>query len=1020
MTTGWGDLPPVTASDPTDIRFLLDQAQAVLDLAPSTDSVLSFFGFNLSCCGSKSKSPLPDSKEFWDTASLRWWDFQSRRMQAIFLAKKIRDRVRQAEKDYEQMESEGCKYAADMMFAEIHRRNAIEMREYAESAKGLFVKATQQMSTMAGVLPDVYCTEFTKTTEHLPVSSPDEVYRVIERDLARDPKTIFQAFDREPVASASIGQVHKARLAGSGELVAVKVQHDGVERVFTEDLYTLAILADKVSYWIPGLDLRPAVEEWQEVIPRELDFRLETDALSRAHEGLRNVGSMVRVPTPREEVSSQQVCVMDFIDALPITKLASKEFCVKNRLEKLPIMTQLLEAFAMLTFREGLIHGDPHAGNIHLLFASQAPGGGVPVILDWGMTKMLENDERLSLAKFFHALANMDMNGIFDALHFLGFKFSSEKLTGAMQEQLVDKLRAGMKDTLSKDQTRARTSAGKTLGQREEEASNLSSLVTQWPKSIVFFIRMIECMRGLCVTCNATGLPVLQIFSARAREAVTSESLRHSFVNSARIFKDRPKPRLSEVTRRTSAAGAPPAMMLDAKINAALERRVSARCATMIRNKTLVGAQVAVVQAGHVVCDVAQGSLSTIDMRPIEQTTRFPLMDAVAGLATLALLHEIRDWFDPQCGQKHNRILDIPVKVIWPEFGQGNSSMTIKQILGHRAGVQDAFPPDFGPQYLNNFALIREYFEQTSLSAASEPRYAYLLHVFLVMALAEHKNPQLDLLSWLEDRLGLLGLDIALPSGDSLSATICRDLPNLARVSLKEIEDAKAKHQESAPVVDNKCTLFNAISKHPLAFDPLMANVSHATGSRTQLRAGFPLAASARGLATMLSSIDLQQNLRALNALEVQGKDSTALGWFLTGGACRFGQGGLQLLELAPRGLGSLCGKPQQGYGVVSGLGPCVMHFPDLGQGGVTVAVTVNNVLHGRMDAARLVREVFAHYGYKPTWTHIPIHVAMETGRLLAEHKMAASVLQQLMTERGANSRFGCCPGKLPSCVCCR
>merc|ERR1719199_406065 len=139
------------------------------------------------------------------------------------------------------------------------------------------------MSTMAGVLPDCYCQEFTKTTEQLPVSSPDEVYTTIQRDLGQEPTAIFRAFDRKPVASASIGQVHKARMRSTGELVAVKVQHEGVKRVFEEDLNTLAALAEQVAYWYPSLDLRPAVQEWRDVLPIELDFRLECEALMRAH-----------------------------------------------------------------------------------------------------------------------------------------------------------------------------------------------------------------------------------------------------------------------------------------------------------------------------------------------------------------------------------------------------------------------------------------------------------------------------------------------------------------------------------------------------------------------------------------------------------------------------------------------------------------------------------------------------------------------------------------------------------------
>merc|ERR1712232_1145641 len=95
------------------------------------------------------------------------------------------------------------------------------------------------------------------------------------------------------------------------------------------------------------------------------------------------------------------------------------------------------------------------------------------------------------------------------------------------------------------------------------------------------------------------------------------------------------------------------------------------------------------------------------------------------------------------------------------------------------------------------------------------------------------------------------------------------------------------------------------------------------------------------------------------------------------------------------------------------------MHFPDLADGGVSVAVTVNNVLQGRKAAAQLVTDVFAHYGYAPTWTRIPLRVTIEAGRLLAESKMAASLLQQLLKDGSSERQQGRCgAGCAPALSC--
>jgi aarF domain-containing kinase len=97
----------------------------------------------------------------------------------------------------------------DRMWDDCHKINAREIREHAENEKGLLIKACQFMSALAGVLPDPYVQEFQVLTEDLPVSSIEEVFRVIQRDLSVKPREIFTVFSPEPIASASIAQVHR-------------------------------------------------------------------------------------------------------------------------------------------------------------------------------------------------------------------------------------------------------------------------------------------------------------------------------------------------------------------------------------------------------------------------------------------------------------------------------------------------------------------------------------------------------------------------------------------------------------------------------------------------------------------------------------------------------------------------------------------------------------------------------------------------------------------------------------------
>eukprot|EP00418_Pyrodinium_bahamense_P054576 CAMPEP_0179178038 /NCGR_PEP_ID=MMETSP0796-20121207/88061_1 /TAXON_ID=73915 /ORGANISM="Pyrodinium bahamense, Strain pbaha01" /LENGTH=287 /DNA_ID=CAMNT_0020881611 /DNA_START=102 /DNA_END=962 /DNA_ORIENTATION=+ len=240
----------------------------ILDINWNYDKPAAKSLFNIQCCAARTKpdttQPARTSGPVWETADLTWWDFQRRRWHTLWLMKTIYYRLKKVEADSEAMPPGP---EQDEMWNEVHEMNAREMREHAEQAKGLFIKAGQVMSAMVGVLPDPYPREFLSLTEHLPVSTIDEVFRTIRKDLKRPPRDLFSSFDPEPIASASIAQVHKARLRSTGEVVAVKVQHDGVDRVFLEDVSTLSIVAGQVAFWAPDLDFRKFAEEWSESLP---------------------------------------------------------------------------------------------------------------------------------------------------------------------------------------------------------------------------------------------------------------------------------------------------------------------------------------------------------------------------------------------------------------------------------------------------------------------------------------------------------------------------------------------------------------------------------------------------------------------------------------------------------------------------------------------------------------------------------------------------------------------------------
>jgi len=205
----------------------------------------------------------------------------------------------------------------------------------------------------------------------------------------------------------------------------------------------------------------------------------------------------------------------------------------------------------------------------------------------------------------------------------------------------------------------------------------------------------------------------------------------------------------------------------------------------------------------------------------------------------------------------------------------------------------------------------------------------------------------------------------------------------------------EAASAAGSPQADSSTiSLMQAVTSNPVNFDPLFANCQGGS-----FRAGLSLGASAHGLARMLSSQALSDDLKALGALRPSSTDPTGLGWRLAGGACKWSVGGLQVVDVKARSLRSRFAPPQEGYGVVCGFGPCVVHFPGLAPGGVTIAVTVNDVTWGQEATSEVLTKVLAHYGYAPAWTSIPMRIMMEVASWAA-HTGRAHLPNMVQTAR--------------------
>ncbi len=300
-------------------------------------------------------------------------------------------------------------------WARFNRSSARSIYDAAIDLRGLILKGCQFLGSRADVLPREYVDVLAKLQDRVPPKPFPVVRRTVEAELERPLHAIFESFSPNPIASASLAQVHEARLRG-GERVAVKVQYPEIAALVRGDLASLRFLFRAVGYVERDLDLMPLIDELASTVPRELDFmnegrNAETVARQLAHR------PDIRVPRIHWEHTSRRVLVMEYMDGIKINDLrALKEAAVDVN----SVARTVLEAYCEQILANGFFHADPHPGN--LLVQADGPGAPRVVLLDFGLSKELPPRFREGVVTFAGATLRGDPEAMAAALVDLGFE----------------------------------------------------------------------------------------------------------------------------------------------------------------------------------------------------------------------------------------------------------------------------------------------------------------------------------------------------------------------------------------------------------------------------------------------------------------------------------------------------------------------------------------------------------------------------------------------------------------------
>lgn len=276
---------------------------------------------------------------------------------------------------------------------------AVDAREIVNDLEKLgptFIKLGQLFSTRTDMLPEEYLEALTRLQDNVAAMPFTEVEKILREELGTDLQTIFEHIDKKPLASASIGQVHRATL-NNNDMVVIKVQRPGVREEIFADLEVLGQLAHLLdSYTELGHRYRfsQMLTALRRSLLKEVDYSIEADNAVRLKKNLKDF-ALVRVPQPYLDYSTDKVLTLEFIDGTKIDELATGRM---PTIEREKLARELFRCYMHQAFIDGFFHADPHPGNVLLTV------DGKVALLDCGMMVSISSAVQDALVKMMLAL----------------------------------------------------------------------------------------------------------------------------------------------------------------------------------------------------------------------------------------------------------------------------------------------------------------------------------------------------------------------------------------------------------------------------------------------------------------------------------------------------------------------------------------------------------------------------------------------------------------------------------------
>jgi len=277
------------------------------------------------------------------------------------------------------------RYDSSARWKTINRRNARRMYKGFVRLRGVYIKLGQILSVMGTFLPREYTEELEALQDDVPPQSYRKIRKTFLKSFSKRPDEVFTTFNQEPIAAASLGQVHEATNA-AGEKLAVKILYPNVATIIKVDLRVLGWALNVYSKFVPIQQISRVHEQLSDMLARETDLANEARCITRMAKNFESDPDVL-FPQVYPEWSCPTVMTMTFMDGVKITK---KDALKTLELDPNDVATKLIKVFYKQLFIDRFFHADPHPGNF---FVQRGPDGQVRiVVLDLGSATPLTDN----------------------------------------------------------------------------------------------------------------------------------------------------------------------------------------------------------------------------------------------------------------------------------------------------------------------------------------------------------------------------------------------------------------------------------------------------------------------------------------------------------------------------------------------------------------------------------------------------------------------------------------------------